>query len=91
MACSGPSGAGLLELHRSRFHWTPDRQVTTMPVMNDEENQASSVEDHRSESRWSANKKLNAVLRLLRGEPLDQCRVEHLAVRAGHVQLWGAT
>lgn len=43
-----------------------------MPVMNDQEKQTGPVEDHRSKPRWSANKKMDSVLRLLRGEPLDQ-------------------
>ncbi len=29
-------------------------------------------DDERRETRWSANKKTDAVLRLLRGEPLDE-------------------
>jgi Fic family protein len=38
-----------------------------MPVMNDQEKPSGPVEDHRSKPRWSANKKMDAVLRLLRG------------------------
>lgn len=41
-----------------------------MPVMNDEQDRPGPAEDHRSQPRWSANKKMDAVLRLLRGEPL---------------------
>ena len=43
-----------------------------MMVMNDNEKRTGPVEDHRSKPRWSANKKMDAVLRLLRGEPLDE-------------------
>jgi hypothetical protein len=45
-----------------------------MPVMSDQEKQTG-PEDHRSKPRWSANKKMDAVLRLLRGEPLDQLTI----------------
>jgi hypothetical protein len=41
-----------------------------MPVMavNNQNQQAG---DYRSRPRWSAGKKMDAVLRLLRGEPLE--------------------
>lgn len=58
-----------------------------MTVMNDEEKQTSPVEDHRSKPRWSANKKMDAVLRLLRGEPLDQLSRE-LEVEAHRLAAW---
>jgi hypothetical protein len=35
------------------------------------ENQHLQTGDHRSRPRWSAGKKTDAVLRLLRGEPLE--------------------
>jgi transposase len=58
-----------------------------MPVMNDQEKQTGPVEDHRSKPRWSANKKMDAVLRLLRGEPLDQLSRE-LEVEAHRLAAW---
>jgi transposase len=43
-----------------------------MPVMAvNEDNTHESTGDYRSRPRWSAGKKMDAVLRLLRGEPLD--------------------
>jgi predicted nucleic acid-binding protein len=42
-----------------------------MTVMDEKKQPSGPVEDHRSKPRWSANKKVDAVLRLLRGEPLD--------------------
>jgi hypothetical protein len=43
-----------------------------MPVMAvNNENQHEEAGDHRSRPRWSAGKKMDAVLRLLRGEPLE--------------------
>jgi transposase-like protein len=43
-----------------------------MPVMAvNNENQHLQTGDHRSRPRWSAGKKTDAVLRLLRGEPLE--------------------
>jgi hypothetical protein len=43
-----------------------------MPVMDEQKQPAGPVGDHRSKPGWSANKKMDAVLRRLRGEPLDQ-------------------
>src|SRR4029453_6733408 len=44
-----------------------------MPVMaGKNENQPESSGDYRSRPRWSAGKKMEAVLRLLRGESLDE-------------------
>jgi hypothetical protein len=34
-------------------------------------NENQQTGDHRSQPRWSAGKKMEAVLRLLRGEPLE--------------------
>jgi hypothetical protein len=43
-----------------------------MPVMAvHNENQHEQTDDYRSRPRWSAGKKMDAVLRLLRGEPLE--------------------
>src|SRR6266511_3474257 len=43
-----------------------------MPVMAvNNENQHEQTGDYRSRPRWSAGKKMEAVLRLLRGEPLE--------------------
>jgi transposase-like protein len=61
-----------------------------MTVMTDNEKQTGPVEDHRSKPRWSANTKMDAVLRLLRGEPLDQLSREleveaHRLARDQHV------
>jgi hypothetical protein len=43
-----------------------------MPVMAvNNENQQEQTGDYRSRPRWSAGKKTDAVLRLLRGEPLE--------------------
>lgn len=58
-----------------------------MAVMNDEEMRTGSVEDYRSKPRWSSNKKMDAVLRLLRGEPLDQLYRE-LEVEAHRPAAW---
>jgi transposase len=58
-----------------------------MPVMNEHKQPAGPVEDHRSKPRWSANKKMDAVLRLLRGEPLDQLSRE-LEVEAHRLAAW---
>jgi transposase-like protein len=43
--------------------------------------------DHRSQPRWSAGKKADAVLRLLRGEPLDVLSRE-LRVEAHRLAAW---
>jgi hypothetical protein len=43
-----------------------------MPVMAvNEDNQLVQTGDYWSRARWSAGKKMDAVLRLLRGEPLE--------------------
>src|SRR4029453_13363442 len=43
-----------------------------MPVMAvNNQNQHEETGDYRSRPRWSAGKKMDAVLRLLRGEPLE--------------------
>jgi hypothetical protein len=43
-----------------------------MPVMAvNNQNQHEQAGDYRSRPRWSAGKKMEAVLRLLRGEPLE--------------------
>src|SRR5215218_6564418 len=43
--------------------------------------------DHRSQPRWSAGKKTDAVLRLLRGEPLETLSRE-LGVEAHRLAAW---
>ena len=58
-----------------------------MTVMNDNKEQIGPAGDHRSQPRWSANKKMDAVLRLLRGEPLDQLSRE-LEVEAHRLAAW---
>jgi transposase len=59
-----------------------------MPVMTvNNEDQQSQTGDHRSRPRWSAGKKLDAVLRLLRGEPLDVLSRE-LGVEAHRLAAW---
>jgi hypothetical protein len=44
--------------------------MTLMTVNNHNEQ----GKDHRSQPRWSAGKKTEVVLRLLRGESLESCR-----------------
>lgn len=44
-------------------------------------------EDFRNKPRWSANKKMDAVMRLLRGEPIDQLSRE-LGVEAHRLAAW---
>ncbi len=44
-------------------------------------------DDFRAKARWSANKKMDAVMRLLRGEPLDQLSRE-LGVEAHRLAAW---
>jgi transposase len=59
-----------------------------MPVMAVNENNAhESTGDYRSRPRWSAGKKMDAVLRLLRGEPLDVLSRE-LGVEAHRLAAW---
>ena len=59
-----------------------------MPVMAvNNENQTEVVGDYRSQPRWSAGKKMEAVLRLLRGEPLEVLSRE-LGVEAHRLAAW---
>jgi transposase len=59
-----------------------------MPVMAvNNENQPESSGDYRSRSRWSAGKKMEAVLRLLRGESLEELSRE-LQVEAHRLAAW---
>src|SRR5678815_1150352 len=59
-----------------------------MPVMAvNNENQHEEAGDHRSRPRWSAGKKMDAVLRLLRGEPLETLSRE-LEVEAHRLAAW---
>jgi hypothetical protein len=57
--------------------------MTLMTVNNHDEQ----GKDHRSQLRWSAGKKADAVLRLLRGEPLDVLSRE-LRVEAHRLAAW---
>jgi transposase len=43
--------------------------------------------DHRSQPRWSAGKKMDVVLRLLRGESLEELAREH-KVEAHRLAAW---
>ena len=59
-----------------------------MPVMAvNNQNQPESTSDYRSRPRWSADKKMDAVLRLLRGEPLETLSRE-LGVEAHRLAAW---
>ena len=58
-----------------------------MTVMNGNEKRTDPARDHRSQLRWSANKNMDAVLRLLRGEPLDELSHE-LEVEAHRLASW---
>jgi transposase len=59
-----------------------------MPVMAvHNENQHEQAGDYRSRPRWSAGKKMEAVLRLLRGEPLEVLSRE-LGVEAHRLAAW---
>ena len=59
-----------------------------MPVMAvNNENQDEPTGDYRSRPRWSAGKKTDAVLRLLRGEPLEVLSRE-LGVEAHRLAAW---
>jgi transposase-like protein len=51
------------------------------------EDQHQQAGDYRSRPRWSAGKKLEAVLRLLRGEPLEELSRE-LQVEAHRLAAW---
>src|SRR5688500_18636978 len=59
--------------------------MTVMAVNN--ENQHEEAGDYRSRPRWSAGKKMEAVLRLLRGEPLEVLSRE-LGVEAHRLAAW---
>ncbi len=52
-----------------------------MAVMGEQSN------DQRREMRWSANKKTDVVLRLLRGEPLDEVS-RQVGVEAHRLAAW---
>jgi transposase len=59
-----------------------------MPVMAvNNENQHDQAGDYRSRPRWSAGKKMDAVLRLLRGEPLETLSRE-LGVEVHRLAAW---
>jgi transposase-like protein len=59
-----------------------------MPVMTvNNEDQHEQTGDHRSRPRWSAGKKTDAVLRLLRGESLEVLSRE-LGVEAHRLAAW---
>jgi transposase-like protein len=59
-----------------------------MPVMAvNNQNQHEQTGDYRSRPRWSAGKKMDAVLRLLRGEPLEALSRE-LGVEAHRLAAW---
>jgi transposase len=51
------------------------------------QNQREQAGDYRSRPRWSAGKKMEAVLRLLRGEPLEVLSRE-LGVEAHRLAAW---
>jgi transposase len=51
------------------------------------QNQHEEAGDHRSRPRWSAGKKMDAMLRLLRGEPLETLSRE-LGVEAHRLAVW---
>jgi transposase len=57
--------------------------MTLMTVNNHDEQ----GKDHRSQSRWSAGKKMDVVLRLLRGESLEELSRE-LKVEAHRLAAW---
>ncbi len=56
--------------------------MTLMTVHNDEES-----DDYRQRPRWSANRKVDVVLRLLRGEKLEELSRE-LGVKAHRIAAW---
>ena len=58
-----------------------------MTVMDEIDKGDGQVEDFRRKPRWSANKKMDVVLRLLRGEPLDTLSRE-LGVEAHRLAAW---
>ena len=51
------------------------------------ENQHKQADDYRSRPRWSADKNIAAVLRLLRGEPLETLSRE-LGGEANRLVAW---
>lgn len=53
--------------------------------VNDESEQQQ--QDHRTKARWSASKKVDVVLRLLRGESLDEVSRD-VAVEAHRLAAW---
>ena len=59
--------------------------MTLMTVNNHDEQDKD--RDHRSQPRWSAGKKTDAVLRLLRGESLEELSRE-LKVEAHRLAAW---
>jgi hypothetical protein len=64
-----------------------------MPVMTvHNEDHSEHSGDPRSRPRWSAGKKTDAVLRLLRGEPLEvlsrELGVERIGWRPGVMSSW---
>jgi transposase len=60
-------------------------KMTVMAVNS--ENPQEQTGDYRSRPKWSAGKKLEAVLRLLRGEPLETLSRE-LGVEAHRLAAW---
>jgi transposase len=59
-----------------------------MPVMAvNNENQHEQTGEHRSRPRWSAGTKMDAVLRLLRGESLEVLSRE-LGIKAHRLAAW---
>ena len=59
-----------------------------MPAMAvNNQNEHEQAGDYRSRPRWSAGKKMEAVLRLLRGEPLETLSRE-LQVEAHRLAAW---
>jgi transposase-like protein len=60
-------------------------KLSVMAVNN--QNPHEQTGDHRSRPRWSAGKKTDAVLRLLRGEPLEVLSRE-LGVEAHRLAAW---
>src|SRR5919198_1798837 len=58
-----------------------------MPVMAVHNENQHEAGDYRSRPRWSAGKKMDAVLRLLRGEPLEALSRE-LGVEAHRLAAW---
>jgi transposase len=60
-------------------------KLPVMAVNNEDQHQQAG--DYRSRPRWSAGKKLEAVLRLLRGEPLEALSRE-LQVEAHRLAAW---